>query len=75
MTTKERILFGTLIGSLSVATVAGHVLMREYDKVTDERTDLYAQIAYLVNVMTQNGLDVDVFDGIGTVIRSGNDKT
>lgn len=75
MTTKERILFGVLIGSLYAATIAGHILTREYDKLTDERDDVYAQIAYLLNIMAQNGIEVDIVNGIASVSTRDRDKT
>ena len=67
MTLKERILFGTLIGSLTVASLTGHLLMREYGKVASDRDDLTSQLAYLLAVMAQNGLEVTVINGIATV--------
>lgn len=75
MTTKERILFGTLIGSFVAASAAGQILMREYDKVTSERADLYSQIAYLINVMAQKGIEVEVFNGLAVVMRNTNNES
>lgn len=75
MTTKERILFGTLIGSSIAVSVAGQILMREYDKATSERDDLYAQIAYLISIMAQKGIEVDIFNGLALVTSNSNNET
>lgn len=75
MTTKERILFATLTGSLAVASVAGQILLREYDRVKSERIDLSAQIVYLVSVLAEKGVEVEVFNGLAVVTETASSET
>lgn len=70
MSKKERILFGMLLGSFVSASVAGALLVREYGNATSSRNILYAQLLYLIGVMRENGIDVELVDGLLVVTRA-----
>lgn len=67
MTTRARILFGTLTGALVAGSVATELLVREHGIVTDDRDRAYAQVAYLLTVLSDNGIDVNLYDGLVAV--------
>jgi hypothetical protein len=75
MSKKERILFGMLLGSFASASVAVTLLVREYGNATSSRNILYSQLLYLISVMGENDIDVELVDGLIVITRAISKET